>query len=299
MSPGSSARTPVGGVALDVDGVLLDVAQSYRRAIVESLEHVYGETVPRSAIQRFKNAGGFNDDWELTYAAGLYLLARRERLEMDVETFTAGIERGEGGLAGAEAVVSGELSGGALERVRAAWDTDRLRAIFQQLYLGAELYESLEGVAPTALPAHDGFIQDEPTLIAQATIEQLTTSYEVGVVTGRPAAEARIALSRVGLSLPDERVFTMDSPLPGKPDPSQLVALAERLAVDSVVFVGDTLDDIETAQRAGEVDDRRYTSAGVLTGGLTGSQGRARFEREGADIVLGDIDELPGRLSPG
>ena len=67
-------------VVLDVDGVLVDVADSYRRAIVESVEYVYGDTIEREDIQAFKDAGGFNNDWELTDAAALYVLARREEL---------------------------------------------------------------------------------------------------------------------------------------------------------------------------------------------------------------------------
>jgi len=73
----------VDAVVLDVDGVLVDVADSYRRAIVESLESVYGETIPKAAIQQFKDAGGFNDDWA-TYAAALYPLGSREGMESDI-----------------------------------------------------------------------------------------------------------------------------------------------------------------------------------------------------------------------
>ena len=59
-------------VVLDVDGVLVDVADSYRRAIVESVAHVYDDTIAKGDIQAFKDAGGFNNDWELTDAAALY-----------------------------------------------------------------------------------------------------------------------------------------------------------------------------------------------------------------------------------
>ena len=50
-------------VILDIDGVLVDVSGSYRRAIVESIERVYGTTIDSGAIQAFKNAGGFNNNW--------------------------------------------------------------------------------------------------------------------------------------------------------------------------------------------------------------------------------------------
>ena len=70
----------VDAVILDVDGVLVDVADSYRRAIVEAVEYVYGDSIRREEVQQFKDAGGFNNDWELTYAAALFVLAQREGL---------------------------------------------------------------------------------------------------------------------------------------------------------------------------------------------------------------------------
>ncbi|WP_049998446.1 TIGR01548 family HAD-type hydrolase [Halococcus sediminicola] len=285
-------------VALDVDGVLVDVADSYRRAIVETIEVVHGESLDRGDVQSFKEAGGFNDDWELTHAAALYLLARREGLELSIEEFTDDVAAADGGLTGAEAVVRNALAPDECERAFAAWDRERLREVFQQLYLGADLYEDLEGEEADPAIAGSGFIDDERVLADPTTLGFLTGNFRVGVVTGRPAAEADIALSRVGLDVPDEHRFTMDSPHPGKPDPAALVALADRLDASSLVFVGDTLDDIETARNASETDpEREYRGVGVLTGGLTGEEGRKKFERAGADAVLETIDDLPELLS--
>jgi HAD superfamily phosphatase len=71
----------VDAVVLDVDGVLVDVADSYRRAVVESVDRVYGDTITKEDVQAFKNAGKFNNDWKLTYAAALFVLARREGMD--------------------------------------------------------------------------------------------------------------------------------------------------------------------------------------------------------------------------
>jgi HAD superfamily hydrolase (TIGR01548 family) len=286
----------VDAVVLDVDGVLVDVADSYRRAVVESVAHVYDETVPKAALQQFKNAGGFNDDWKLTYAVALYLLANREGLDRTVDDFTDVVAASGGGLTGAEAVVADLLGPAARERVRSLWEPAQLRDVFQQRYLGAELYRELEQGEPDI--EHEGFIHDEPTLVTKSTLTDLTKRFDVGVVTGRPAAEADIALSRVGLSLADEYVFTMDSDLPGKPEPDALIELAERFGSETTVFVGDTLDDVRTAVRARNTDDRTYYGAGVLTGGVTGQRGRQKFRLAGADAVLDNVNDLPHILTP-
>src|SRR5690625_2670135 len=52
----------------DMDGVLVDVSRSYRRAIEETVEHFTGNPIVPGTIQRYKNTGGFNDDWKLTHA---------------------------------------------------------------------------------------------------------------------------------------------------------------------------------------------------------------------------------------
>ena len=278
-------------VVLDVDGVLVDVADSYRRAIVESVDHVYGETIETADVQPFKDAGGFNNDWELTYAAALYVLARRERPQLSIETYTGLVAASGGGLEAARTAVADELDPAERERVLDRWDRDRLRDVFQQLYLGADRYRRLEGGEPDV--AGEGFIEDEPVLLEEATREALA-AWPLGVVTGRPAAEADIALERVGLDLPAARVYTMDDWDEGKPHPRALLDLADRLEAADVACVGDTLDDVRMAVRADEAaDHRRFHGVGVLTGGLTGGSGREKYAEAGAATVLDSVNDLP------
>ena len=64
MDPFESVKV----VLFDMDGVLVDVSGSYRRAIEETVFHFTGRTITTSTVQRYKNRGGFNDDWTLTHA---------------------------------------------------------------------------------------------------------------------------------------------------------------------------------------------------------------------------------------
>ena len=285
-------------VVLDVDGVLVDVADSYRRAILETVERRHGETIERATIQRFKDAGGFNNDWELTDAATLFVLARNAGYDGDAEAFTDAIAaHHEGGLAAARSVVAEAAAeaGFDAEAVEADWDPDGVRETFQALYLGAELYRDIEGGEPPF--EAPGYIHDEPVIVTPETIAALQADYDVGVLTGRPAAEASIALERAGVSVPDEHRFTMDDWEAGKPDPHALVTLAERFDAETTVFVGDTLDDVKTAVNAAAADpDRTYRGVGVLTGGLTGAEGREKYEEVGAAAVIDSVNDLPGLL---
>ncbi|HMJ60972.1 MAG TPA: HAD family hydrolase [Bryobacteraceae bacterium] len=54
-------------IVFDMDGVLVEVMQSYRETIRETVRHFTGKTVAHDLIQDFKNAGGWNNDWLLSH----------------------------------------------------------------------------------------------------------------------------------------------------------------------------------------------------------------------------------------
>ncbi len=54
-------------LVFDMDGVLVDVTESYRESIAQTVEHFTGRAVSREKIQEYKNQGGFNDDWKLSH----------------------------------------------------------------------------------------------------------------------------------------------------------------------------------------------------------------------------------------
>jgi HAD superfamily phosphatase len=60
----SDERRPV--LVFDMDGVLVDVADSYRAAIASTVEHFSGRAISHDFIQQYKNAGGWNNDWALS-----------------------------------------------------------------------------------------------------------------------------------------------------------------------------------------------------------------------------------------
>ena len=53
-------------LVFDMDDVLVDVLESYRAATIATVEHFTGVTISNDVIQRYKNEGGWNDDWQLS-----------------------------------------------------------------------------------------------------------------------------------------------------------------------------------------------------------------------------------------
>jgi HAD superfamily phosphatase len=65
----------------EIDGVLVDISRSYRRAVEETVAHFTGRPIEPGTLQRYKILGGFADDWRLTQAivadAGIQVSAGR------------------------------------------------------------------------------------------------------------------------------------------------------------------------------------------------------------------------------
>jgi len=53
-------------IVFDMDGVLVEVGDSYRETICQTVRHFTGKTITRDLVQEYKNAGGWNNDWALS-----------------------------------------------------------------------------------------------------------------------------------------------------------------------------------------------------------------------------------------
>jgi HAD superfamily phosphatase len=68
-------------IVFDMDGVLVDVTDSYRETIVRVVEHFTGAAMTHPQIQDYKNQGGWNDDWKLSHH-----VIRQHGVEVEYQT---------------------------------------------------------------------------------------------------------------------------------------------------------------------------------------------------------------------
>jgi HAD superfamily phosphatase len=54
-------------LVFDMDGVLVDVTESYREAIRQTVRHFTGQDIGNERIQELKNAGGWTNDWAVAH----------------------------------------------------------------------------------------------------------------------------------------------------------------------------------------------------------------------------------------
>jgi len=82
-------------LVFDMDGVLVDVTESYRETIAQTVEHFTGARITHERIQELKNQGGWNDDWKLSHH-----IVKEAGSDADFETVKAHFQqlfRGDGG----------------------------------------------------------------------------------------------------------------------------------------------------------------------------------------------------------
>jgi haloacid dehalogenase superfamily, subfamily IA, variant 1 with third motif having Dx(3-4)D or Dx(3-4)E len=60
-------------LVFDMDGVLVDVSESYRETIRQTVLHFTGKEISKELIQDYKNSGGWNNDWALAQQIALDL----------------------------------------------------------------------------------------------------------------------------------------------------------------------------------------------------------------------------------
>jgi HAD superfamily phosphatase len=91
-------------LVFDMDGVLVDVRESYRETILQTVEHFSGRRVTRELVQNYKDQGGWNNDWALSQR-----ILRDLGVEVEYETVVELFNRFFFGEDGSEGLIQREL----------------------------------------------------------------------------------------------------------------------------------------------------------------------------------------------
>jgi len=291
-------------LVLDIDGVIVWVGESFRQAISQGVQFYLTKlqrwcgqklAIEPQETEFFKQAGGFNNDWDLALAALLLYLAKSQRFQSydldrlrelgwSVEEYTYHLAQAGGGLAGVEKVLGTSINPQLQETVA---------DICKEFYAGEEFYQELYGKQLHYAPGVKSLIHREELLLQEDKL--LPWCKKIAILTGRNWREAKLVLNQVELlkNISREYILTDDDGW-RKPDPETLNVLAQRLGTKMGLFIGDTVDDLRTT-RGTKIP---FLAASVLTG-AGGPEGEKLFRREGADLIAPDINSLLDFLREG
>lgn len=298
-------------LVFDIDGVLIDVRDSFRKAICQTVQFYFKEIlrfqgsqnlINPEEIEYFKMAGGFNNDWDLTSAVVLfYLMKARENnlkdvdelrsIKPDIKTFAARMLSPGGGLA--KVIDPIEKDDQIKERILSLWDKDLITKIFQEIYAGEEHCYNIYGFHPSLIKK-DGLIKQE-RIIIDKNKKDFLQNYSLGVLTGRTEREARVALERLGWDdiIFKEKIVTADDGME-KPHPQGLKKIAGSLKTKLGIYVGDTWDDLMTVKNTNKEErETKFLSAIVLGEEFNlGSRSVKFYLNEEVDLLAQDVNYI-------
>jgi phosphoglycolate phosphatase-like HAD superfamily hydrolase len=330
----------VDAVAFDCDGVLIDARRSYDatiRVVVETMvEEMTGVrlrvagVMPR-LIATVRRTGGFNSDWDTTYALTLFALVALEQRKEG---------RGAKAPGAIEALTSITARFGSAPRERGDEEVDsfldsefpsekesvdkarefleyprtppdgRMTTAFDELYFGASLFEKAHGV-PSRTPRAKGLIELERTLVDRSTLESLKKMLggaRLAMITGRPFVGTEYSLGKgiMGYFDKSSSIFIGDADFDlglrpeydryRKPSPEALIRAKEKLSSETLLYVGDSAEDLMMVQNARRRGFEGFLFAGVYQTSPVQADQASFFEREGSDVVVESVNQVPSGL---
>jgi HAD superfamily hydrolase (TIGR01548 family) len=301
----------VDSIVFDIDGVLIDVSESFRVVTCEAVR-LYAELILQWEVdtpllkpnetELIKSAGGFNSDWDVVKAVMLFYLFKRfkhgskkaselRRLKPSLEEFFKTVARMGGGFENAERYILSQCDAGMRQKLVREWNPRLLVRLFQELYGGDEWCHYLYGFRPQYVKGR-GYIEREKVLV---DVNLIPKELKLAILTGRTKREAELALKKCNIIdlIPPQFWMTDDDGL-RKPDGRALWLLLDRIGSRNAIYVGDGVDDLMTVQnyRQWAKDDHpKVLFCAVLSDTRSGSE-RQKFIECGADIISPDVNFL-------
>jgi phosphoglycolate phosphatase-like HAD superfamily hydrolase len=266
----------------------LDLATAFIIYFIEMLPPVPTPTFPSkyhvpALIAYLQLAGG-----------RLHISIDSLREQKDIERLALDIAAAGGGLDGADTALPKAnrhllVVGGAITKA------NLLGRIFQELYLGADLFEQVYG-QPTVVVQTSGYIERESLLINPHVLALLSDKLPLGVVANCSRVEVEHSLKAGNIEPYFQAVISLDEVDKARakpiPDSWPLLEAARflRPTPARTAYVGANPGDIQAAKAAKRTVP--FIAVGCLAGAHDREALRQEFENLKADIILGHPDHL-------
>ena len=216
------------------------------------------------------------------------------REQKDIAKLAKEVAAAGGGIEGAHKALPKEnrhmlVSSGDLTR------TNIVGRIFQELYLGANLFERVYDQQAIIIQS-TGYAEHESLVINHDVLSLLSQKLALGVVSDRPRSELERSLKARKIDQFFKSIVALDeiSQAEAKaiPDPWPLLEAVNQLQPKPAhsAYIGANLGDIQAANAANKTFP--FTAIGCLIGAHDSSALRAEFEQNKANMILGHPNHL-------
>jgi len=321
-------------IVFDMDGVIIDVSRSYRDTVrqtaklffkgARSWEDLSDPLFQLSDLARVKQSGGLNNDWDLTCLIInlLFSLVKKPKIHEDSDNW----RRYQKTINHCDVAVLAQFLQSANSPLTTLLEkkgklTDKfimslyvddvgsgniIKQIFQEIYLGKDLFESTYGMPPKVYNGK-GSIHRENLLAKKSILEYLSKNNILAIATGRPKAEADYPLDFFDLRKYFTFIYTLDDCITeekkileqegkkvsiSKPNPYILDSIAEtkKQETSGFYYIGDMPDDMVAASKS----KWGFIGVGLLFSAPDKVTLKNALLRAGADYIIEDLEELKG-----
>jgi len=167
--------------------------------------------------------------------------------------------------------------------------------IFQEIYLGTDLFEQIYEQPPVTVQT-TGYIDKESLLIDRDTLTGISKKIPLALISNRPRIEVNYILQAQNIATYFQAIVSLDDvrEAGGKPipDPWPLLEAVQRIYPTPVhsAFIGTTPGDMEAARAANKIEP--FTTIACLAGAHDKETLRQEFEKQKANIILGHPNNL-------
>lgn len=304
--PGLHYPHPFDTLFFDVDGVLIRTVDSFHATDIAVAEYVagtlhglnWGQHIGKTLltiqdVDAFKQAGGYNNDWDMCYLLATLAtaclrewkdtpLAERCSQEWAALARAANLQ-GCGGRAWVDTIFP----------TSARPDYNEIGELYHEFYWGAAEFRKRFGRKPRYLQNAEGFVEHEELLYAPDFPARLHRAgiRHLGMITGRIGPEVDSALERLE-AYSGKRwwdvVIAADTC--AKPDPRAL-----RLAIDAVgasggLYIGDTADDADLIRNYRAT--KQPEEPDILAAMRVNPEEVELYKQRRADIIVQSVEDL-------
>jgi HAD superfamily phosphatase len=293
-------------IFFDVDGVLIKTIDSFHATDIAVAEYVAGTIhgldwgqhegkalVTFRDVEAFKQAGGYNNDWDMCYLLSSLSTARlREWQETPLAEYTiqqwAALSRaanlaGHGGREWVDTVIPAS----------ARLDYRMVGDLYHEYYWGAAEMPKRFGHPPRYLHDAPGLVHREEMLYSPDFPRRLRKVgiNHLGIITGRVGPEVDSAVERME-AYSGERWWDVivSADTCAKPNPRALQMAIEAVSARGGLFIGDTADDHDLVRHylAGKTPEQPPILAAMLI-----NEGEDElYQQRGVDLIVRSVEDL-------
>ena len=180
---------------------------------------------------------------------------------------------------------------------------DLLRRLFEESYLGKELFKKFYGIPPV-FNFDECFLEKEEIIPTKETLDSFYSKFgELAVYSEKPRDQAMYLLEKNGFReyfdgnglVFQEDINKSGSAQLGKPNPTVLIEMIEMLGweASNVAYVGDTIADLLLVKNARLQGLSNILFFGVLYSSQSLNNLLSQFMRQKADAIMTDVNDVP------